>query len=49
MVRMWMVEPGGVCNKHLGEEHAGCLMIAGLMRKKTRLDGWIAHNCIELI
>jgi hypothetical protein len=47
MVRMWMVEPGRMCNKHLRGEYVECLMIAGLMRKEIKLDGWIAHNCIE--
>ena len=44
---MWMVAPSKMCDKHLRGEYAECLMIAGLFRKKRRIDGFLAHNCIE--
>jgi len=47
MVRMWMAKPQKMCGKHLRAEYAECLMIAGLMKKRRRLDGWLEHNCIE--
>lgn len=47
MVRMWMVAPSRMCDRHLRGEYVECLMIAGLFRKKRRIDGFLAHNCIE--
>lgn len=47
MVRMWMASPSKMCSKHLRGEYVECLMIAGLMKKRRRLDGFLAHNCIE--
>ncbi len=42
-----MAKPSKMCGKHLRAEYVECLMIAGLMKKKRRLDGWLEHNCIE--
>jgi hypothetical protein len=44
---MWMVEPSKMCSKHLRGEYVECLMIAGLFKKKRKIDGFLAHNCIE--
>jgi len=44
---MWMVEPKRMCGKHLRAEYVECLMIAGMMKREWKLDGWLAHNCIE--
>ena len=46
-MRMWTVDPGKMCGKHLRGEYVECLMIAGTMRLEHRLDGYFAHNCIE--
>lgn len=42
-----MVHPKLMCSKHLRGEYVECLMIAGSMRLKRKLDGFFAHNCIE--
>jgi len=44
---MWMANPKKMCSRHLRGEYVECLMIAGLMKKRRRLDGFFAHNCIE--
>ena len=46
-MRMWMVDSKKMCRKHLGAEYVECLMIAACMKRKRRLDGYFAHNCIE--
>ena len=42
-----MIAPRYMCRKHLGAEYVECLMIAACMKRKRRLDGYFAHNCIE--
>ena len=42
-----MVSPELMCNRHLRGEYVECLMIAGSMRLRRRLDGYFEHNCIE--
>lgn len=47
-MRMWMVEPRGMCRKHLLGEHVECHMIAGSLIKRKQLDGFVDKNCLEL-
>jgi hypothetical protein len=47
IMRMWMVRPQTMCNKHLLGEHVECHMFAGTIRKGIRLDGYIRNNCFE--
>gem|GEM_PF-1645849 len=42
-----MADPKKMCSKHLRGEYVECLMIAGMARKKRKLGGFFAHNCIE--
>ena len=47
MVRMWMVKPELMCNKHLIGEHCELHIIVGCINKKKSLDGYFESNCIE--
>jgi hypothetical protein len=44
---MWMVSPDIMCDQHLLGEHVELHMIAGAMRKKTSIDGYVALGLIE--
>ncbi len=46
-MRMWMVDPRGMCRKHLLGEHVECHMIAGSLAKGRRLDGFVDKNCLH--
>lgn len=47
-MRMWMVNPRGMCRKHLLGEHVECHMIAGSLIKRKQLDGFVDKNCLEM-
>ncbi len=45
---MWMMDPRGMCRKHLLGEHVECHMIAGSLIKRKQLDGFVDKNCLEI-
>jgi len=46
-MRMWMVNPSYLCNRHLLGEHFECHKFFGHLRKKRRLTNYIAFNLLE--
>lgn len=47
-MRMMMVNPKMMCNSHLLGNWHEVFMIVGAIRKGTKLDGYFAHNCLEI-
>ncbi|MBN1622678.1 MAG: hypothetical protein JW871_08820 [Endomicrobiales bacterium] len=47
LMRMWMVEPQILCDKHLLGEHVECHMLAGHLQRKRRITNYIAFNLLE--
>lgn len=47
-MRMWMVNPSQMCNKHLLGEHVKCHMIAGALKKQRNINGFIKNGLIDL-
>ena len=47
-MRMWMVDPQILCQKHLLGEHVECHMFAGVIRKNISLDGYVKNNLLEI-
>jgi hypothetical protein len=47
-MRMWMVEPKLMCNRHLLGEHVETHMFVGTINKKVKLNGYKEHNCVEI-
>ncbi len=48
MARNWMINPRIHCRNHLLGAHCECHMVVGILRKKTRIDGFIKNHCIEV-
>ena len=48
-MRMWMVDPRGMCRKHLLGEHVELHMWIGHLKRKRGLDGYVKNNCIEMV
>jgi len=46
-MRMWMVNPVIMCQKHICGEHLECHMFLGAMRKNKKLNGYFTSNCFE--
>jgi len=46
-MRMWMVPPSHMCNKHLVGEHVELHMFIGSLNKRIKMDGYIKNNCLE--
>lgn len=46
-MRMWMVNPEWMCNKHLCGEHVELHMFVGTIRKRKHLFGYVKNNCLE--
>jgi hypothetical protein len=46
-MRMWMVKPALMCRKHLLGEHVELHMLASHLRLGRKVDGFVAHNCVE--
>jgi hypothetical protein len=46
-MRMWMVNPALMCNKHLLGEHVECHMLAGHLKLKRRITNYIRLNLLE--
>jgi len=46
-MRMWMVNPKILCNKHLFGEHVETHMFVGTLKKKIKVNGYFTSNCFE--
>ena len=46
-MRMWMVDPVIMCNKHLLGEHVECHMFAGHLQRKRQIKNYIRLNLLE--
>ena len=46
-MRMWMVKPKIMCNRHLLGEHVELHMFVGTFKRKTSLEGYVKNNCLE--
>ena len=46
-MRMWMCDPGILCQKHLCGEHVEMHMFAGALKKRKKMAGYIRNNCFE--
>jgi len=46
-MRMWMVDPKIMCRKHLLGEHVELHMMAGHLRLGRKVNGFVAHNCVQ--
>lgn len=46
-MRMWMVNPRVLCNKHLVAEHNECHMFAGSIAKGINMDNYFTNNLFE--
>lgn len=46
-MRMWMVDPKIMCQKHLCGEHVELHMFIGTLKKGVRIDGFLKNNCCE--
>lgn len=47
-MRMWMVNPAIMCNKHLGGEHVECHMFVGAINKGKSIEGHAFLNQTEI-
>ena len=46
-MRMWMVDPKILCQKHLCGEHVEMHMFLGSLNKKKKIDGFLNNNLFE--
>ena len=46
-MRMWMVNPAVMCNKHLLGEHVECHMLVGHLQCKRRIINYIRLNLLQ--
>ena len=46
-MRMWMVDPGVMCRKHLLGEHVELHMMAGHLQLGRKVDGYVRENCVQ--
>lgn len=46
-MRMWMVDPRHMCDKHLLGEHVELHMFVGAMNKGTSMKGFLDNNLLE--
>jgi len=46
-MRMWMVNPKIMCNKHLLGEHCELHMFVGTLRLGINIEGYIKNNLLE--
>ncbi|MFW6028856.1 MAG: pyrimidine dimer DNA glycosylase/endonuclease V [Halanaerobiales bacterium] len=47
-MRMWMTDVKNLCNQHLQGEHVEIHMLAGTLKKKMSVKGYIDNNLIEV-
>jgi len=48
MTRMWLVDTSILCKNHLLGEHKEIHQLVGSLRKRTKLDGFVRNNLIEI-
>jgi len=46
-MRMWMVNPAVMCNRHLLGEHVECHMLTGHLRRKRGIKNYIRLNLLQ--
>lgn len=46
-MRMWMVDPKTMCNKHLLGEHVETHMFLGTLKKRISVAGYLENNLFE--
>ena len=46
-MRMWMIDPKLMCQKHLCGEHVETHMFLGALKKGSKLDGYLNGNLFE--
>ncbi|MBN1193608.1 MAG: hypothetical protein JXA36_07975 [Coriobacteriia bacterium] len=46
-MRMWMVDPVTMCDRHLLGEHVEIHMLAGTLARHRSIDGFIAKGLLE--
>jgi len=46
-MRMWMVDPGLLCKKHLLGEHVECHMLDGSLRRRRSIAGFLDRGLLE--
>lgn len=46
-MRMWMIDPELMCDRHLLGEHVECHMLAGTLSRERSIDGFIAKGLLE--
>jgi len=46
-MRMWLVKPSVLCQKHLGGEHVECHMFLGTIRKRKSVQGYLDNGLFE--
>jgi hypothetical protein len=46
-MRMWMVNPAVMCNRHLLGEHVECHMLVGHLQHKRRITNYIRLNLLQ--
>ncbi len=47
-MRMWMIRPSLLCDRHLLGEHLELHMLAGCIAKRRSVAGYVAHGLVEL-
>ena len=47
-MRMWMVDPAIMCQRHLLGEHAELHMFVGHLARGRHVRGYVENNCFEL-
>ena len=46
-MRMWMVNPALMCNRHILGEHVECHMLVGHLQRKRRIKNYIRLNLLQ--
>ena len=46
-MRMWMISPYFMCQKHLCGEHLECHMFLGTLREGKKVKGYLENNLFE--
>lgn len=46
-MRMWMIDPAGMCRKHLLGEHVELHMLLGSLNKSKSISGFIENGLLE--
>jgi len=47
-MRMWMVDPSIMCDRHLLGEHVEIHMLVGCLRKKKNIRGYVEKGLVEI-